>query len=618
MKFKPLTLPVIFYTIMVYFYLSFGIYDDNLVYLIRFSNNPVFSLLAFTGLLLICRKFYPLIRQPRCKLFYFLSFIIAGFFSIVSINTRFFKVEYSIEEYIHTSSLALPKLALIFVGGLFTFFAVIQIIGSIRKISFDYPISDRIKKFMAFMFNSKTFPKTLRFIAVVWLPQILVRYPGALTPDAQRCLLQYWGVNPFTTQHPILYTLALGKVMDLGIALGHPALSLYIFVLIQTVLLLLVLAYAVYTMNRFHFPKWLLVLSLLFFAFGPIFIAPATTVVVDGIYNSFALLLMIELVYYLFSHKKFVRCWYHYLLTAVAVFGLIFRHNGFYTGLLVAVLAVFMEIFFHIKKENKIRYSILFLAVLLLPLFGSRTLSNNLYQQYDAQKYSTRAMLALPIQQVSRCFAEYGDEIDPEIQTAVKKVLEWNANFYKYIYNPRSFDSIKQGFNLKASSEDIKGFLQAWGKLFQKYPTTCILATLNQTYDLFSSQVVNQFYYRPFDVLMDTEGCIIPELTKAEATPNAPNRLLGQYYYIFGFIPGVGLLVNQGFTDLMLLIISLYALVEKRGKLLFLCMPLLLTLAIAFVGPMVLRQARYTYPIMYALPLLFGLFLTQSTQKSER
>ena len=117
---------------------------------------------------------------------------------------------------------------------------------------------------------------------------------------------------------------------------------------------------------------------------------------------------------------------------------------------------------------------------------------------------------------------------------------------------------------------------------------------------------------------MDTEGCIIPELTKAEATPNAPNRLLGQYYYIFGFIPGVGLLVNQGFTDLMLLIISLYALVEKRGKLLFLCMPLLLTLAIAFVGPMVLRQARYTYPIMYALPLLFVLFLTQSTQKSER
>ena len=125
MKFKPLTLPVIFYTIMVYFYLSFGIYDDNLVYLIRLSNNPVFCLLAFTGLLLICRKFFPLIRQPHCKLFYFLSFIIAGFFSIVSINARFFKVEYSIEEYIHTSSLALPKLALIFVGGLFTFFAIL-------------------------------------------------------------------------------------------------------------------------------------------------------------------------------------------------------------------------------------------------------------------------------------------------------------------------------------------------------------------------------------------------------------------------------------------------------------------------------------------------------------
>ena len=39
MKFKPLTLPVIFYTIMVYFYLSFGIYDDNLVYLIRLFSE---------------------------------------------------------------------------------------------------------------------------------------------------------------------------------------------------------------------------------------------------------------------------------------------------------------------------------------------------------------------------------------------------------------------------------------------------------------------------------------------------------------------------------------------------------------------------------------------------
>lgn len=621
MKKQNLTLPVVFYTLMVYLFLSFSIVwgeDNTFVYLLRFGENPVFSLLAFAGLLLIIWKVFPLIFQPRNKIFSFLAIIVCVIFSAVCVTARFFEAEYSIEDYIATSSLAIPKLALVFVGGLFTFFAVIQIIGSLRTISFQFPIPDRIRRFTDFMFCRKTFIKTLAVLAVIWFPQVLIRYPGAITKDAKRSLLQYWGINPFTTQHPVLYTVFLGKIMDFGNAVGHPAFGLYLFVLIQTVILLFVLAYVLYTMNRFQFPRWLLLLSLIFFAFAPIFVTISTTVVVDGFYSTFFLLLLTELAYYLYAHKEFVRSWQHYLLTAIAMFGLNFRHNGLYTGLAILILAVFMEIFFHIKKETKIRYSILFLAVLLISFWGGKTLSDNLFQQYDAKKYSTRVMLSLPIQQVSRCFAEYGNKIDPEIQDAVGKVLNLDAEDYKTIYDPRTFDAVKHSFNLKASSEDIRGFLQAWGKLFKKYPVTCILATLNQNYYLFSSQVVNQFYYRPFDVLMDTPGCTIDELTKKEALPNGPNRLLGQFYYLFAYIPGLGLLISQGFTDLMLIIISLYALAEKRGKLLFLCVPLLLTLAIVFVGPMVLRQARYTYPIMYSLPLLFGLFLTQSTLKSER
>jgi uncharacterized membrane protein len=82
-------------------------------------------------------------------------------------------------------------------------------------------------------------------------------------------------------------------------------------------------------------------------------------------------------------------------------------------------------------------------------------------------------------------------------------------------------------------------------------------------------------------------------------------------------MPIISLLVNQGIWSLLLAVTCLYALTRKRGKILVLAMPLLLTLAIAIVAPAVLKNPRYAYLIIYAMPLYIGTYLYGNTNREN-
>ena len=86
-------------------------------------------------------------------------------------------------------------------------------------------------------------------MTVFWLPQIIVRYPCSIPIDSQVSLFQYYGLRKYTTQHPIIYTQLLGRFSDFGQALGNVSFGLFLLILLQCILLLLVLAYTIYTMK---------------------------------------------------------------------------------------------------------------------------------------------------------------------------------------------------------------------------------------------------------------------------------------------------------------------------------------------------------------------------------
>lgn len=599
----------LFYTLMIFFLVSFRVAggEMNTAYLFRFSDNVPGNAFMLLGLYWFCQKCLPAFRIRRSRMFYFLSFLVSGVFSFISVLAVYFHADASLGKVLRSHPLNLPVTIVAFFAGMVTYFAVIQLIGALPK---EFPCAV-LQKINHLLFEKGIFWKSLLVMLVVWLPQILYSYPGVLTVDTINSLEQYWGFEAATTQHPIFYTMFAGKLMELGLELGNSSLGLVFIVVIQTTCMLLVLAYTLHTMKHFHAPVWLLALTLVFFTFSPIFCSYAYTAIIDTFYGTFFLLFMDELVYYLFEQKEFRRKPHHYLLTAVGALGLYVRHNGLYILLAVIFFAVIMEAYRLVKKETKLRFSILFLLVLLLATFEGKSLSSLMFQQLDATSSSARAMLAMPIQQTARCYAFHRGSIEPEITEDIQRVLTWDVSEYKERYHPLTFDTVKRSFDPDASPEDIKAFLRGWFKLVKKYPAVCLSATLNQTYFLFSPVIPNQKYYQtPKNRYIEIEGLDLSRLNQecaaaAQRTSGMLNR-----YYVFGLLPGIGLLVNQGFTDLVLFAIALYALLQKNGRILFLCVPLFVTLAIVFVGPMVSGNCRYTFPIMYSLPLLTGIFIS--------
>lgn len=609
----------VLYSLLTYLFITFGIQDNDIWFFpsmhAAFSNS-----ILFIALIWVYNRIMPVLLRSRNKGFLILNAFISAFFSMFCVMGAFFEAEASIGASFAQSRMNLIKAGIVFCGGFLLFYSVIKLIGSLRDMQErgTFTRLPFLTKIYSFFYEKNCFLKALLVLALCWLPQIIIRYPGALPVDSMKSLHEYLGLIHATTQHPIIYTVILGKFMDIGFAVNNPTLGLFLVVAVQVVVMLLVLAYTIHTLNKFRAPKWLTTLTLLFFASAPIFIATATTVIIDAFYGSFFLLLINELAYYLFMNDTFRKFRCHYVLTFIAVFGLHFRHNGMYISLGLIAAAFFMELFYILKKKKNLVYSLLFLAVLIIPAFGGKAVSNALYRQYDAQRISTRVMLSLPIQQVARCVVNHGNELEDQDFQAIQKVLKWEKREYAEKYNPLNFDGIKRGFLYSATGEDLANFLKVWAKLVIKYPDTCINATVNQNYLLFDPLVSNMKYYTSKNNNhMALKGYPSPLfIEKGTLWASLDNALL-QNYYSFGKLPFLGLLVNQGFYNLMLLALCLYALFERNGKLLLISLPLLLTLAITFVGPTVYHHPRYTYPIMYTMPVLLGLFITQTRNQSS-
>ena len=229
-------------------------------------------------------------------------------------------------------------------------------------------------------------------------------------------------------------------------------------------------------------------------------------------------------------------------------------------------------------------------------------------------------MLAMPIQQTSRYLVYHSDDLTADELATIQKVMRYDLETYKEKYNPYSFDGVKNGFNYDSTSEDLKNYMKVWIKLFFRHPVTYVNATLMQNYCLFSPLKTNGKYYsgiyKAIKKIKDPDFKQVYE--SARSFKEKKKKLHENYYDKFCDSGVFGLYVNQGVMDFLLLAICLSALCRKNGKILLLGLPLLLTLAITFVGPTVLGHMRYTFPILYGMPLLAGIYTKQISNSDEK
>lgn len=164
------------------------------------------------------------------------------------------------------------------------------------------------------------------------LPQLIFSYPARTSRDSIRQLLQYFGLEAFTAHHPPVSTWLMGKVVSMGWLLGSGNRGIFLYIVLQYLLLAVISAYLVYTIRiSFHAPRWLQMGTMLITVLSPYHAAYLGVMVKDVVYAYAILLMEIELLYMLRSDVVFWKQKQHCILFWFsACLTILLRNNGKY------------------------------------------------------------------------------------------------------------------------------------------------------------------------------------------------------------------------------------------------------------------------------------------------
>lgn len=551
-----------------------------------------------------------------------LQFLLAAFFSFASVLGRYFEASFYHMLKKGISQVVLQKSTMFaFLGGCVFFFLVIRLIWTMALPKDD--LRESKPDFFDRFFNKNLYRNCIVVMVICWLPQYIIRFPGVLTFDNWHSLAMHLGHQEVTTKHPLIWNAIIGNLTDFGVLIGVNWFAIFFITLIHHICAMVLIPYTLSTIKKMGGSNKLLAAFFAFFVILPPMYIYASTVYNDFLFGLSFLLLSVEFVYYLYDRKNYFSA-KHLLLTALAVCGTFLRYNGLYVIILTFVVVVLRELCYLLKIEKKFRFVSLIslIIVFVLPIIGGLWMQTSLKESYDAKSLTSRAMLAMPIQQTVRCLKEHGSEIPKEEHEAIHAVLTWTDKKYAEEYYSRNFDNVKESFKTDASKEEIFAFLKAWTKLLRLYPETCFMATAQQTYYLFCPFVKNTRYY------YSTKSCsnLIEPRTGMDPSPyifSVP--LLEKYCKKLGSfltskyprIPIIGLTVSQGAYTLLMFAISLALLFKKDKRALVLMVPMFVILGTTFLGPAVYNHPRYTYPIMYCMPVLLFTYLLSNQKRGK-
>ena len=121
------------------------------------------------------------------------------------------------------------------------------------------------------MYQKSSFWITWGILMLAWLVHLILRYPGAMSYDNWAQLRYYYGFETYTTAQPIFHTWLFGSFIRLGVKLGSSNVGLFLFVLMQTLIMSAVLAWTLELMKRWNTVAWLRKLTFVVYCVAPYF-----------------------------------------------------------------------------------------------------------------------------------------------------------------------------------------------------------------------------------------------------------------------------------------------------------------------------------------------------------
>lgn len=461
---------------------------------------------------------------------------------------------------------------------------------------------------------------------VVWLPVLLIHFPGMLMHDSRIQMSMYYGIpnqhtdasiliNPdqFITQHhSVIHTLMVGKLLDLGQWLfGTMEAGIFIYCLIQLPIMALAVGYLFKSVSPYLGTRWTFIFALLF-AFHPFFGTCAILLTKDVYFCALFVLYILQYYELIRSPEKLKNIGFFLRLLLITVGLLLFRNNALYTVILVnLVLLIFLK-----PKKQLVLYTLLLLAFHV-------GYSSFLMPTLEISAGSPREALSVPFQQTAYYVNKFEDEVTEEEKQAISQILDYETILTSY--NPNLSDPVKDTYNKYATTEELKDYFVVWFRMFLKHPLSYVEAFLHQSYGYYFPSVKDSVTYDCYNDYWARRRAVELGIPLAEAErPGLAKQIYYGEYLVLANSPFTCLLTDTGVFIWIWIIAGLYILnrfaKSERKKYLLYYLPYFAYLIFILVGPANgTVYFRYVMPFLYTLPLMvLPFFEYKKSREAER
>lgn len=329
------------------------------------------------------------------------------------------------------------------------------------------------------------------FLAILWLPHIIVKLPGAFSSDTGIQIRQALGLDWWTGHHPVFMTWILKMCLQTGNSLFYSfraGILLYFF--LQAGLMISVFSYSVYLLESKGVPKRYRNIVWMIYALCPYIVGHVGVILKDVSYSAVFLWFVISLIHFLDADQFRIDRGLLLELTVSAALTILCRKNGkeivYPTLLVIGIVTIW-------KNKRQWKFAVAGLSVILLPILCTTVISLGLTRYYEIIPGSIKEALSMPFQQTARVVVEHGDEIPEEEKGAIDVILQYDSLPDRY--TPMISDPVKNIYNDGATTQEMLAYAKVWFKQLCRYPLTYAEAAMHQNYPLFDLLTNDQNFY---------------------------------------------------------------------------------------------------------------------------
>ena len=440
-------------------------------------------------------------------------------------------------------------------------------------------------------------------LIVLWIPYLLILYPGVTSWDTNQSLLQGYGITPYRNLHPVIHTFIISNINKFAHNLtGSYQSGIALNALIQIIVTSMMFSFILGYMKNLNICKKIRIIGFIFIGLYPVIGHFSVIVWKDIVFNLLIVLSSLVIIEIL-KEKNIKNLKLNILWVILLYFMMLYKNNGIYIEVLSSIVILTYLVFNN--RKNIIRVAI----ILILPVILYLTTTNVIFKQLKILGPTPGEAMGIPIQGLARNIKINGEDFTPEEKEQIGYFFDFEK--VKELYNPRLSDNMKNMIadKLEDKSNIIK-IAKLYIRMLRRYPLDTIQAFFLNTEGYYYINtdmhgVTTDVYNSP----LESDRIAMLERKPKILRIDNINEIMQNIYT--GKTPILSIFINIPFLVWSYIIMIGYLTYRKRYLDVIPFIPLAVLVLTAIASP-VSGEQRYILAILYGYPLFLGITLNKN------